>query len=194
MHGIDHFVPYFVTRVRGISIPVTPQLVANVLRVPRIEFPNYPSCECLRTVSKDELMSAFYKRPFVWGECQFTYCSAFAKGPRFLNMVMTFVLYPLSHYNSIMEFRARFLLSLLEYLTIDFLSHFIVSLIDVFQDLASCDKLIFPSAIMRILRHFSVPFPASDPFTFMCAIDTATVKCSERSLGRDSRILHLPLG
>ena len=77
-------------------------------------------------------MSAFYKRPFVWGECQFTYCSAFAKGPRFLNMVMTFVLYLLSHYNFITESHARFLLSFLEHLTINFPSHFILSLIDVF--------------------------------------------------------------
>ena len=91
-----------------------------------------------------------------------------------------------------MEPRARFLLSLLEQLTIDFLSHFIVSLIDVFQDSASRDKLIFPFAIMRILHHFFVPSPASDPFTFMCAIDAAIVKCSEAQLGRDSRILHLP--
>ena len=88
-----------------------------MLRVLRIEFPDYPSCERLRTVSKDELMSAFCKRPLDWGERQFTYYSAFAKGPQFLNIVMTFVLYPLSHYNSITESRARFLLSLLEHLT-----------------------------------------------------------------------------
>ena len=179
MHEIDRSVPYFVTRVQGISIPITPQLVANVLRVPRIEFLDYTSCEHLRIVSKDELMSAFCKRPSMWGERQFTYCSTFAKGPQFLNMVMTFVLYPLSHYNSITESCARFLLSLLEHLTIDFSSHFIVFLIDVFQDLASCDKLIFPSAITRILHHFFVPFPAFDPFTFTCAIDAAIVKRSE---------------
>ena len=94
-------------------------------------------------------------------------------------MVMTFVLYPLSHYNSITESRARFLLSLLEHLTINFPSHFIMSLIDVFQDSTSRDKLIFPSAIMRILHHFFIPFLAFDPFTFMCAIDAATVKRSK---------------
>ena len=178
MHGIDCSVPHFITQVRGISIPVTPQLIADVLRVPKIEFPDYPSCERLRTMSKDELMSTFCEHPSMWGEHQFTYCSNFAKGSQFLNMVMTFVLYPLSHYNSITESHARFLLSLLKHLTIDFPSHFILSLIDVFQDSASRDKLIFPSAITRILRHFSVPFPMSDPFTFMCAIDTATVKHS----------------
>ena len=94
-------------------------------------------------------------------------------------MVMTFVLYPLSHYNSITEPRARFLLSLLEHLTIDFPSHFILSIIDVHLDSASRDKLIFPSTITRILHHFSVPLRVSDHFTHICAIDAATVKRSE---------------
>ena len=94
-------------------------------------------------------------------------------------MVMTFVLHPLFHYNSITEPRAQFLLSLLEHLTIDFPSHFILSIIDIHLDSTSCDKLIFPSVIKRILCHFSVPFPLSDHFTFMCTIDAAAVKHSE---------------
>ena len=179
MHRIDCLVPLFLTRVLGTCIPIIPQLVADVLRVPRIEFPDYPSCERLRTVSKDELMSTFCKRPFAWDERLFTPCRPFTKGPRFMNMVMTFVLHPLSHYNSIIEPRARFLLSPLEHLTIDFPSHFILSIIDVHLDSASRDRLIFPSDITRILCHFSVPFPFSNHFTVMCAIDYATVKRSE---------------
>ena len=96
-----------------------------------------------------------------------------------MNMVMTFVLHPLSHYNSITKPRARFLLSLLEHLTIDFPLHFIFSILDVYRDTVTRDKLIFPSAITRILCHFSVPFPSSDHFPVMCAIDYATVKHSE---------------
>ena len=103
MHGIDRSVPLFFTCVRGTRILITPQLVADVLRVPRIEFLDYPSCECLRTVSKDELMSTFCERPIAWGEHLFRPCRLFAKGTRFMNMVMTFVLHPLSHYNSITE-------------------------------------------------------------------------------------------
>ena len=76
MHVIDRSVPLFFTRVRGTRILVTPQLVADVLRVSRVER-------------------------------QFTYCLAFAKVPWFLNMVMTFVLHPLSHYNSIKIGRAH---------------------------------------------------------------------------------------
>ena len=130
-------------------------------------------------MSRDELMSAFCKRPFAWGERMFTPCRPFAKGPRFMNMVMTFVLHPFSYYNSITEPRARFLLSLLEHFTIDFLFHFILSIIEVHLDSASCDKLIFPFAITRILHHFSVPFSSSNHFTMMCTIDYATVKRSE---------------
>ena len=96
MHGIDRFVPLVFTHIRGTRIPVTPQLVANMLWVPRIEFPDYPSCEHLQTVSKDELMATFREGPSNWGDRQFTPCRPFAKGPRFINMVMTFVLYPLS--------------------------------------------------------------------------------------------------
>ena len=96
-----------------------------------------------------------------------------------MNIVMTFVLHPLSRYNSITEPRAWFFLSLLEHLTIDFPSHFILSIIDVYRDTATRDKLIFPSSIMRILCHFSVPFPSSDHFPVICAIDYAAVKWSE---------------
>ena len=179
IHRIDHSVPLFFTRVRDTRIPVTPQLVADVLRVPKIEFLDYPGCERLRTVSRDELMSAFCERPTAWGERLCSLCRPFAKGPRFMNMVMTFVLHPLSHYNSITDPHARFLLSLLEHLIIDFPSHFILSIINVHLDSASHNKLIFPSTITRILRHFSVPFSSFDHFTVMCAIDYATAKRSE---------------
>ena len=103
-----------------------------MLHVPRVEHPNYPNCERLRTVSKDKLIFTFYERPSDWGDHQFTPCLSFAKGPRFMNMVMTFVVHPLSHYNSITEPRAQFLLSLLKHLTINFPYDFILSIIDVY--------------------------------------------------------------
>ena len=103
MHGFDYSVPHFITRVRGTSIVVTLDIVSEVLHVPRIVHPDYLGCNCLKTMSKDELLSLFYETPSSWGERQNTPCSGFVKGPRFLNMVMTFVLHPLSHYNSITE-------------------------------------------------------------------------------------------
>ena len=106
MHGFDYSVPCFVTCVRGTRIVVTPDIVSDVLRVLRLEHPDYPGCDHLRTMSKDELISSFCERPSDWGNHQFTSCTTFAKGPRFLNMVITFVLHPLSLYNSITEPRA----------------------------------------------------------------------------------------
>ena len=49
----------------------------------------------------------------------------------------------------------------------------------MFRDTTTRDKLISPSAITRILCHFSIPFPSSDHFLIMCAIDYATIKRSE---------------
>ena len=63
MHGFDFSVPHFLTRVRGTCITVTPQIVADVLRVPKVEFLAYPGYERLRIVSKDELKSTFYECP-----------------------------------------------------------------------------------------------------------------------------------
>ena len=162
---------------------VTLDIVFDVLHVPRVVHSLYLDCDCLRTMSKYKLISSFCEHPSDWGDRQFTSCSAFAKGPRFLNMVMTFVLHPLSHYNSITEPHARFLLSLLEHLTIDFPSHFILSIIDVFRDTVTRDSRREDELITRILRHFSVPFHVSDHFHVMCAIDdAATVKRSNAQL------------
>ena len=63
MHGFDFLVSLFHTRIQGMLIVVTQELVSDVLRVSRVKFPDYPSCERLRIVSKDEFKSAFCERP-----------------------------------------------------------------------------------------------------------------------------------
>ncbi|KAL0001465.1 hypothetical protein SO802_015246 [Lithocarpus litseifolius] len=176
MHRFEYSVPQFVTRVRGTRIMVTPNLISEVLRVLRVAHPDYPGCDRLWTVSKDELMFLFSKTPSSWGDRQNTRCLTFAKGPRFLNMVMTFVFHPLSHYNSITEPHAQFLIVLLEDISIDFPSHFILSFIDVYRDTMTRDKLIFPSVITRIIRHFSISYLEFEHFFIIGAIDTAIVR------------------
>ena len=52
MHSFDTSIPRFVTQVRGTHIVVTPKIIFNVLHVPRVLHPDYPSCPHLRTVSK----------------------------------------------------------------------------------------------------------------------------------------------
>ena len=97
-------------------------------------------------------------------------------------MVMTFTLTPLSHYNSITKPHARFLLSLLKDLSINFPSYFITSILNVYRDTTTRDKLIFPSAITWILRHFSIPIPDSPYFTTMGVISVGSVLRSEAQL------------
>ena len=77
-----------------------------MLHVLKVAHPDYPGYESFRTMSKDKMISAFCERPANWGNHQFTPCLTFAKGRRFMNMVMTFVLHPLSLYYSITKPRA----------------------------------------------------------------------------------------
>ena len=70
----------------------------------------------------------------------------------------------------------------MEGLSIDFPSHFIASIIDVYRDIVTRDKLIFPSAITRILMHFSIPIPFSPFFTIMGAISAGSIRQSEAQL------------
>ena len=87
----------------------------------------------------------------------------------------------------------NFSLALLEHLTIDFPSHFLFSMLDVYRDTTTHDKLIFPLAITRILCYFSVPFPSFDHFSVMYAIDYAIVKRSKVQFrSRQSDSVALP--
>ena len=157
-------------------------IVYEVIHIPRVAHPDYPGYDRLRIVSKDELSSLLCETPSSWGDRQNTPCLGFAKGPRFLNMVMTLILHPLSHYSSITKLRARFLLSLLEDISINFPSQFILSLIDVYRDTATRDKFIFPSAITWTLHHFFVSFMVSPHFSMIGAIEAATVRLSKAQL------------
>ena len=79
MHGLDSSKPFFHTCIQGTRIVVTPELVFDVLRVPRVEHLDYPGYERLRTVSKDKMISAFCERPANWSDRQFTPCKTLLK-------------------------------------------------------------------------------------------------------------------
>ena len=59
----------FSWEVLSMHIVVTLDIVSDVLRVLRVEHPDYPCCDHFKTVSKDNLISFFFcERPTNWGE------------------------------------------------------------------------------------------------------------------------------
>ena len=136
---------------------------------------DYLSHERLSSISRDELTLLFCEKAMLWGGSLNFSTTEFAKDPRILNMVMTFVLTPWSHYNTITEPRACFFLSLMEDLSIDFPSHMIESIIEVYRDITTCDTLIFISAITCILTHMHVTIPPSPLFYVMGAISKESI-------------------
>ena len=186
MHGFDYSVPHFITSVRGTHIVVIPQIVTDVLHVPKVEFPDYPSCDRLRTVSKDKLISAFCRHPSNWGKRQFTYCLGFAKGPWFLNMIMTFVLHPLSHYNSITKSRARFLLSFLSILP----QIFLLTLFCLSQMFIGIRRPVISLSFLQLSRgsYTILLFPFQRlTISLSCVLQTPLpLNVARRNLGRGS--------
>ena len=167
---------------QGTCIIVTLDFISEVLQVPWVVRLDYPSHRCLFSISKDELASLFYENAMLWGGALNFSTTEFVKGQQILNVVMTFVLTPQSHYNTITEPRARFLLSLMEGLSIDFQSHMIESIIDCYRDTATHDKFIFPSVIMRILTHIHVIIPPTSHFYVMGAISKELIRRSATQL------------
>ena len=90
MHTIDTSVPMFTTVIRGTHIVVTQELNFEVLRVPKVDRPDYPNHHRLSSISRDELASLFCEKAMLWGSTLNFSTTEFAKGPRILNMVMTF--------------------------------------------------------------------------------------------------------
>ena len=51
MHGFNTSIPQFTTHIRGTCIVVTPNIISEILHIPRVLHPDYPAYPCLRTVS-----------------------------------------------------------------------------------------------------------------------------------------------
>ena len=178
IHAIDTSISHFTMIFKGTSIIVSSELISEALHVPRVVHPTYPSHPHLHSISRDELAIHFSEMAMVWGGLQNFTTHDFAKGLRILNMVMTFVLTPWSHYNTITEARAHFLVSLLEGLSIDFPSHMIVSMIHINQDKLH-NKLIFLSAVTRILTHLHIPIPSTSLVSCIGAISKESIRRSD---------------
>ena len=64
----------------------------------------------------------------------------------------------------------------------DFPSHMIVFMIDIYQDIVARDKLIFPSAITCILTHMHIPIHSAPLFSIMDAISWESMQRSTAQL------------
>ena len=68
MLGFDYSIPQFSTCIQHLCMVVTPNIVSEILHVPRVAHSNYPGSERLRTVSKDELASLCCETPSSWDD------------------------------------------------------------------------------------------------------------------------------
>ena len=68
IHTIDTSIPQFTTIFWGTRIIVILKLISEVLHVPRVINPNYPSSPKLKALSRDEFATHFCERLMSWGD------------------------------------------------------------------------------------------------------------------------------
>ena len=66
IHAIDTSAPQFIMVFCSTRIIVTPDFISEVLRVPKVDLPDYPSHPCLSSISRDELALLFYEKAMLW--------------------------------------------------------------------------------------------------------------------------------
>jgi len=81
MHAIDTFVPWFTIVFHGTCIVITLNLIFEVLHVPKVDHPNYPSHPRLFSNSRDELALLFGEKTMLWGGTLNFSTTKFTKGP-----------------------------------------------------------------------------------------------------------------
>ena len=62
MHAIDTFVPWFTMVFHGTRIVVTSDFISEVLQVPRMDRPDYPSHRRISSISRNKLASLFCEK------------------------------------------------------------------------------------------------------------------------------------
>ena len=155
---------------RGTHIAVTPNFIFAVLHVPRVAHPNYPSHTHLHTIFRDKLALLFNEMAMVWGDT-LNLSTQLSLLKIQGSLIWWWSLF--SHHShtitpSLSLMLVSFFLSWKIFLYI-FPSHMIVSMIDIYRDTATRDKLIFPLTITRSLTHLHFTIPSSPLFYAMGA-------------------------
>ena len=65
MHGFDYSIPLFVTRVRGMRVVFTPDIVSNVLHILKVAYLDYLVVSALGLCPKTSLHPLFVSVPLI---------------------------------------------------------------------------------------------------------------------------------
>ena len=139
---------------------ISPDIVAAVLKIPRVDQPGYPFIDQFVPL-RDKMMELFCGKPTAWGTKKSNPTTDFTCEARIFNLVTSHNLLPVSHRNTVGLRRAQFLYALMTGVTIDLPLVICNSFITMHQSKDASLSLIHPCAITRILTHLNMNFPAA---------------------------------
>ena len=141
---------------------ISPDVVASVLKIPKVAKLGYPYIGQLVPL-RDTMMELFYGKTIAWGTKKTNDTTEFTCEAHLFNLVMSHNLLPVSHRNTFGLCQAQFLYALMTSVSIDLPSVICNSFITMHQSKDTSLSLIYLCAITRILTHLNMNFPAAIP-------------------------------
>ena len=147
--------------IRGVEFTITPQVVAEALRVPVFRDAVYPYDE---SPSLDVVMSSITGSYIQWGSDPWITSTELTETTYLLFQIACHSLWPISHFHTIPLERCVFLYAFLSRASISFPHLFLSSLNEVQRSSAIGHALIHPIFIHRILLYLGLDgFPSGEP-------------------------------
>ena len=160
--------------IRGVEFTITPQVVAEALKVSVVREPDYPYEE---SPPLDVVMSYITRSFIQWGSDPRITSAELTKTAYLFFRIACHSLWPISHLHTIPLERCVFLYAFMSGASISFPHCFLRSSNEVHKSSAVGHALIYPIFIHRILLFLGlVDFPSSEPIhvvgslgaTFLC--------------------------
>uniref|UniRef100_A0A2N9ERH9 Putative plant transposon protein domain-containing protein n=1 Tax=Fagus sylvatica TaxID=28930 RepID=A0A2N9ERH9_FAGSY len=121
-----------------------------------LEYPFAPTTD----PTDDTIMSYFSEETIAWGSSSKCGSQSFTAKTRVFNLIMSFNILPLSHWNTLSKSRARFLYAFMKGVSIDLPSVICREMIEMHHCKDTASLLNYPCLITRLFTYLEITLPS----------------------------------
>ena len=138
---------------------ISPDLVSTALQLLRVSEAGYPFAPTTDPTD-DTIMSYFSEKTMAWGSSSKCGSQSFTAKTRVFNLIMSFNILPLSHWNTLSKSRARFLYAFMKGVSIDLPSVICREMIEMHHCKDTSSLLNYPCLITRLFTYLKITLPS----------------------------------
>ena len=138
---------------------ISPDVVSTALQLLRVSEAGYPFAPTTDPTD-DTIMSYFSEKTMAWGSSSKCGSQSFTAKTRVFNLIMSFNILPLSHWNTLSKSRARFLYAFMKGVSIDLPSVICREMIEMHHCKDTASLLNYPCLITRLFTYLKITLPS----------------------------------